>query len=425
MRVYLGLGSNLGDRREHLSRAIDALEADGAAVARVSPVVESPALLPDSAPSEWNLPYLNLVLECTVRCTPEQLRARIDEIQRAFGRHGTSRWSPRPIDIDILLWGRERIETERLTIPHRDMTCRSFVLAPLAALAPRLTVPGRGERTVLEWSMALDEHIPLWMGIVNVTPDSFSDGGRFVDRTRIEPHVAAMVEAGVHILDVGGESTRPGATPVDPATEWSRVGPVLERLIERSAGRRLRPLLSLDTRHPEVAEKGLALGVDIINDVGGLTSPAMVALARDSGRDWVAMHHVTVPADPEVTLPVDRDPYDGVEQWLRRRVESWDAQGIDLGRIIFDPGIGFGKNRLQSLRLLRRAGEFRRLGLRVLVGHSRKSFMRSFAGKDEADDDLTTLGASLHLCAQGVDIIRVHNVPLHATAWRGWSHLAG
>ena len=425
MRVYLGLGSNLGDRREHLSRAIDALEADGTTVARVSPVVESPALLPDSAPSEWNLPYLNLVLECTVRCTPEQLRARIDEIQRAFGRHGTSRWSPRPIDIDILLWGRERIETQRLTIPHRDMTCRSFVLAPLAALAPRLTVPGRGERTVLEWSMALDEHIPLWMGIVNATPDSFSDGGRFVDRTRIEPHVAAMVEAGVHILDVGGESTRPGATPVDPATEWSRVGPVLERLIERSAGRRLRPLLSLDTRHPEVAEKGLTLGVDIINDVGGLTSPAMVALARDSGGDWVAMHHVTVPADPEVTLPVDRDPYDGVEQWLRRRMEAWDAQGLDLGRIIFDPGIGFGKNRLQSLRLLRRAGEFRRHGLRVLVGHSRKSFMRSFAGKDEADDDLTTLGASLHLCAQGVDIIRVHNVPLHATAWRGWSHLAG
>ena len=209
MRVYLGLGSNLGDRREHLSRAIDALEADGATVARVSPVVESPALLPDSAPSEWNLPYLNLVLECTVRCTPEQLRARIDEIQREFGRHGTSRWSPRPIDIDILLWGRERIETERLAIPHRDMTCRSFVLVPLAALAPRLTVPGRGERTVLEWSMALDEHIPLWMGIVNVTPDSFSDGGRFVDRARIEPHVAAMVEAGVHILDVGGNRRGP------------------------------------------------------------------------------------------------------------------------------------------------------------------------------------------------------------------------
>ena len=425
MRVYLGLGSNLGDRRNHLSRAIDALEAHGLSVARVSPVVESPALLPDSAPSDWNLPYLNLVLECSARCSPEQLRLWIDEIQRDFGRHGKSHWSPRPIDIDILLWGRERIETERLTIPHGDLTCRSFVLAPLVALEPRLTIPGRGERTVLDHSLALDQHIPLWMGIVNVTPDSFSDGGRFVDWSRIEPHVAAMVEAGVHILDVGGESTRPGATPVDPATEWSRVGPVLERLIDRSAGHRLRPLLSLDTRHPEVAEKGLNLGADIINDVGGLTSPGMAALARDSGKDWIAMHHVTLPADSQVTLPSDRDPFDGVEQWLLRRMEAWDAQGLDLGRIVFDPGIGFGKNRLQSLRLLRRAGEFRRHGLRVLVGHSRKSFMKSFSGKDEADNDLATLGASLHLCTQGVDIIRVHNVPLHATAYRGWSHLAG
>ena len=425
MQVYLGLGSNLGDRRNHLSRAIDALEAHGLTIARVSPVVESPALLPDSAPSDWNLPYLNLVLECEARCSPEQLRIRIDAIQRAFGRHGTSHWSPRPIDIDILLWGRERIETERLTIPHSDLTRRSFVLAPLAALAPRLTIPGQGERTVLDWSRSLDQHIPLWMGIVNVTPDSFSDGGRFVDLTRIEPHVAAMVEAGVHILDVGGESTRPGATAVDPATEWSRVRPVLERLAEQSAGSRLRPMLSLDTRHPEVAEKGLDLGVDVINDVGGLTSPAMVALARDSATDWIAMHHVTVPADPQVTLASDRDPYEAVEQWLLRQMEAWDAQGLDLGRIVFDPGIGFGKNRLQSLRLLRRAGEFRRHGLRVLVGHSRKSFMRNFSGKDEADNDLATLGASLHLCAQGVDIVRIHNVPLHAVAWRGWSHLAG
>ena len=425
MRIYLGLGSNLGDRRGHLSRAIDALEAHGLTIARVSPVVESPALLPDSAPSEWNLPYLNLVLECAARCSPEQLRIRIDEIQRAFGRHGESHWSPRPIDIDILLWGRERIETERLTIPHHDLTCRSFVLAPLVALEPRLTIPGQDERTVLDYSMALDQHIPLWMGIVNVTPDSFSDGGRFLDRTRIEPHVAAMIEAGVHILDVGGESTRPGATPVDPAAEWSRVEPVLKRLIEQWAGHRLRPLLSLDTRHPEVAERGLTLGVDIINDVGGLTSPAMVALARGSGKDWVAMHHVTVPADPRATLPTDLDPCHGVEQWLLTRMEAWDAQGLDLGRIIFDPGIGFGKDRLQSLRLLRRAGEFRRHGLRVLVGHSRKSFMKSFAGEDEAGNDLATLGASLHLCAQGVDIIRIHDVPLHAAAYRGWSHLAG
>ena len=424
MQVYLGLGSNLGNRRDHLARAIEALEGHGLTIVRVSPVVESPALLPDSAPSEWNRPYLNLVLECAARCSAEQLRLWIDEIQRAFGRQDASHWSPRPIDIDILLWGRERIVTERLNIPHRDLTCRSFVLAPLTALEPRLTIPGDDDRTVLDHSMELGRHIPLWMGIVNATPDSFSDGGRFADWARIEPHVAAMIDAGVHIIDLGGESTRPGAAAVDPDTEWSRVGPVLARLMEMVRGRRLRPLVSLDTRHPEVAEKGLVLGVDIVNDVSGLTSPAMVALARESGKDWIAMHHVTVPADPRSTLPTDRDPYDAVEHWLAARMEAWDAQGLDLGRIVFDPGIGFGKNRLQSLRLLRRAGEFRRHGLRVLVGHSRKSFMRSFSAEDAASDDLVTLGASLNLCAQGVDIIRVHDVPLHTTAYRGWSHLA-
>ena len=425
MQVFLGLGSNLGDRRDYLSRAIDALESKGVGIRRVSPVVESPALLPDSAPSDWNRPFLNLVLECSAACSPEQLRLWIDDIQSAFGRVNSSHWSPRPIDIDILLWGRESVETERLTIPHRDLTRRSFVLAPLTAIAPRLTVPGGGDRTMLEHSIALGHHIPLWMGIVNVTPDSFSDGGRYTDWPRIEPHVEAMVEAGGHIIDVGGESTRPGATPVDPEVEWSRIAPVLDRLVERFSEERPRPLLSLDTRHAEVAARGLEMGVDIINDVSGLTSPDMLVLARDADCDWIAMHHVTIPADPQTTLPDDEDPFDSVEAWLLERMEAWDAGGLNLGRIIFDPGIGFGKNRLQSLRLLRRAGEFRRHGLRVLVGHSRKSFMKSFAGEDEGARDLATIGASLHLCAQGVDIIRVHDVPAHVAAYRGWSHLVG
>ena len=425
MQVYLGLGSNLGERRIHLSRTIDALEGRGIEIVRVSPVVESPALLPDSAPSDWNLPFLNLVVECNVECKPEQLRRWIEEIQSAFGRDNSSHWSPRPIDIDILLWGRERIVTQRLTIPHRDLVRRTFVLAPLTALAPRLTVPGGDGRTMIEHSIALGHHIPLWMGIVNVTPDSFSDGGRFTDWPRIEPRVEAMIEAGVHIIDVGGESTRPGATETGPQLEWSRVEPVLARLVERLRELRPRPLLSLDTRNAAVAAKGLELGVDIINDVSGLTAPDMLALARDSSCDWVAMHHVTIPADRGITLPDEEDPFDAVESWLLERMETWDAEGLDLERIVFDPGIGFGKNRLQSLRLLRRAGEFRRHGLRVLAGHSRKSFMKDFAGEDLAERDLATLGASLHLCAQGVDIIRVHDVPGHIAAYRGWSHLVG
>jgi 2-amino-4-hydroxy-6-hydroxymethyldihydropteridine diphosphokinase/dihydropteroate synthase len=423
MQIYLGLGSNVGDRRENLRHSIGLLQEKGLHITQISPLVESPALLPKAAPAAWNLPFLNLVIECEAECSPQQLRAWIREIQGRLGRIDASHWSPRPIDIDILLWGRETIATPELTIPHPQLHRRGFVLTPLLALQPRLTVFGLGAKTVLEWSRELPHHIPLWMGILNITPDSFSDGGRHLDWSTIEPHLDAMVDAGVHIIDVGAESTRPGATSIGPEQEWLRLGPILERLIDKYSGALMTPLLSVDTYHPAVAAQALDLGVDIINDVSGLTSPAMIDMARSSGETWIAMHHLTLPVDPKVTLPPDRDPCDAVEGWLLKQIEVWDKANLDLNRIVFDPGIGFGKDSLQSLELLRHIRRFRQHGLRVLVGHSRKSFMKNFSGRDEHDKDLATIGASLKLCEQGVDIIRVHNVPAHLSAYRGWSHL--
>ncbi|MCB1806007.1 MAG: 2-amino-4-hydroxy-6-hydroxymethyldihydropteridine diphosphokinase, partial [Candidatus Competibacteraceae bacterium] len=264
MQIYLGLGSNLGDRREHLRQAIQLLEEKGLHRRRVSPVVESPALLPEGAPADWNLPYLNLVLEAEVSCQPEQMRNWIADIQKQMGRSNKSRWAPRPMDIDILLWGETCIDNAVLTIPHAGMQQRGFVLTPLLALEPRLQVPGLGDKTILDWSRELAHHIPLWMGILNLTPDSFSDGGQFTAWTQIEPHVDAMVAAGAQIIDIGAESTRPGATPISDEQEWSRLAPVLERLLAKYQPQLLRPLLSVDTYHPEVARKALELGVDII-----------------------------------------------------------------------------------------------------------------------------------------------------------------
>ena len=423
MLIFLGLGTNLGDRAGNLSRALELLGTKRLTIRRISPVVESPALLPDDAPAEWNLPFLNLVAECETETQPETLYSWIDEIQTALGRKDASRWSPRPIDIDILLWGREQIHTERLTIPHPRIRERNFVLAPLIALEPRLTIPGLAGKTLLDWSRELPQHIPLWMGVLNVTPDSFSDGGQRETWPAVEPHLDAMIDAGVHFIDVGGESTRPGAQPVSAATEWLRIEAVLEELVARCDATPLAPRISVDTYHATTARKALALGADMINDVSGLSSPEMVELAKTSGADWIAMHSVSVPADPKRQLPGEDDGYRTVEQWLLRRLDSWDKAGLDLSRIIFDPGIGFGKNSLQSLQILRRAGELRRHGLRVLIGHSRKSFLRHLAGDQIIDKDLATLGMSLQLCEQGVDVLRVHDVPLHASAFRGWSHL--
>lgn len=423
MQTYLGLGSNLGDRRGNLRRGIEELEHANVRVRRISPVVESAALLPPSASPEWNRPFLNLVLACETSYRPEELRSIIKRIEAELGRSGAQRWSPRPLDIDILTWGDAQIRTEALTIPHRYTHERSFVLTPLVALEPRLRLPGRSEKTLLEWSASTADHIPLWMGIVNLTPDSFSDGGRYLEWAALETLVDGMLDAGVHIIDLGAESTRPGAALLQPAEEWRRLEPMLDRVQERLATDRLRPLVSVDTYHPETARRALDRGVDMINDVTGLTNPAMIELAGDGRTDWIAMHSLGVPADKTVTLPSGQSAMIAVSAWLESQLERWMAAGLDLNRVIFDPGIGFGKDPLQSLELLRSAGSFRRHGLRVLVGHSRKSFFNQLTTAAARDRDLATLGASLALCTQGVDILRVHDVPLHAEAYRGWSHV--
>ena len=149
----------------------------------------------------------------------------------------------------------------------------------------------------------------------------------------------------------------------------------------------------------------------------------MVELAATSNRDFIAMHNLGVPADPARILSFGSDPAAAVEHWLDERLAEWQRAGLDTGRIVFDPGIGFGKNPLQSLKLLRDMRRFERFGLRCVVGHSRKSFMLRFAAAGNEERDLFTIGASLSLCQQGVDILRVHNVAAHVAAYRGWAHL--
>jgi len=419
MHVYLGFGSNLGDRHDRLGRALARLADHGIGIERVSPVVESPALLPADAPAEWNRPFLNLVARCATGLRPEEALAAVKAIERELGREDARHWSPRPIDIDLLLWGDEQIETDALTIPHPELPRRAFVLSPLAAIAPGLVVPGLG-RTVLELSRALGRNIPLWMGIVNVTPDSFSDGGRHMEWSTIEPAIDGMIAAGAHALDFGAESTRPGATRLSHDVEWARLGPVLEAVADKLADRPLKPLISVDTYHVEVARRAIGHGADIINDVGGLTDPGMIELAAAGTADWVAMHQVSLPADPKTTLPTERSAVDQVEEWLESRRTAWAAAGVPLERVIFDPGVGFGKTPLQSLELIRDIGRFVRPDLRVLVGHSRKSFMRGIAGEDMRARDMVTVGTSLELCARGVDMLRVHAVADNVNAYRGW-----
>jgi 2-amino-4-hydroxy-6-hydroxymethyldihydropteridine diphosphokinase/dihydropteroate synthase len=422
MKVYLSVGSNQGDRLAHLESALRHFEVGPLQIVQVSPVVESPASLPMGAPSAWNQPYLNLVLACQTEAAPDLCQAWCHRISSELSPPAESRWAPRAVDLDLLIWGDSVLEQDNLVLPRPDLHQRAFILSPLVAIEPSLVIPGLGKHTVLDWSRRLTHHIPLWMGIVNLTPDSFSDGGQLETLAAVMARVDLMVEAGVHIIDLGAESTRPDAAGVPPDLEWQRLEPVLLALRERWQDRLLGPAISVDTRHVEVASRALELGVDWINDVSGLQDPGMIALARAHPAQWIAMHSLTVPAERGTLMPEDRDPVAGVEDWLARRLSEWDAAGLDLDRIVFDPGIGFGKSALQSLELMRHVDRLRGHGMRLLIGHSRKSFL-SGIGTDLDDRDLLTVGASMKLCEQGADIIRVHDVPQHLAAYRGWSHL--
>jgi 2-amino-4-hydroxy-6-hydroxymethyldihydropteridine diphosphokinase/dihydropteroate synthase len=419
--IYLGLGSNLGDRKSSLEMAIAKLVARGFIISAVSPIIETPAMLGNNARPDWNKPYLNCVMSGQASWTPREGLVIAKEIERELGRKPSERWSPRPVDIDILVWNDVIIDEEDLRIPHSGMCQRSFVLTPLLHLQPDLVIPGQSH-SVFQLSRSI-KPVPLWMGILNITPDSFSDGGKWDDQSLLARQIDSFIDNDVQIIDLGAESTRPNAVSVSPDEEWRRLEPVIKMVQERAAGKFLKPAISVDSRNRKTLEKAIACGIDIINDVTGLSDPDVLALARDSGCDVVAMHSVTIPVDPSVKLPTEESALVQIKRWISTKMEAWQSAGIDLNRIIIDPGIGFGTNPLQSQELLGNCRALREQGLRLLIGHSRKSFMSSFSEHAFADRDPETLGISMSVCHQGVDIIRVHDPVTHIRAYRAWSHI--
>jgi len=246
---------------------------------------------------------------------------------------------------------------------------------------------------------------PRVMGVVNVTPDSFSDGGRYLDPKEAIAHGEALVAEGADLLDVGGESTRPRAAPVSADVEWKRVEPVLRGL----AGRVSVPV-SVDTRHAEVAALAVDAGADIVNDVEGLRSDAMRRVIARTGAAAVIMHMRGVPATMQDDLTY-ADLRGEVSRWLADRIDAARAEGIGADQIVVDPGLGFGKSPEQSLELLVHAGEIRRLGFPVLIGASRKSFLGWATGESDPGARLEAgLVAAVIAAQQGVELVRTHDV---------------
>ncbi|UCC45240.1 MAG: dihydropteroate synthase [Candidatus Zixiibacteriota bacterium] len=247
----------------------------------------------------------------------------------------------------------------------------------------------------------------LVMGVLNVTPDSFSDGARFNSVEAAVDHAVRMVEEGANIIDIGGESTRPGADPVDQTTEQERVVPVIERL------RKGNPVpISVDTYNASTAKAGIEAGADIVNDISALRSdPEMASLVAALEVPVVLMHMQGKPKDMQ-TAPSYADCVREIGEFFEERIEYCRLAGIDRSRLILDPGIGFGKRLSDNLEILARLEEFRRFGLPLLIGASRKSFIGMLHpdGGEAAERLGGSIAAAVMAVQNGADMVRVHDV---------------
>ena len=253
-------------------------------------------------------------------------------------------------------------------------------------------------------SLVLSETATI-MGILNATPDSFSDGGRYASVEAAVTEALKMVGEGAAIVDIGGESTRPGATPVDAAEEQRRILPVIEELARRSDC-----LISVDTYRAETARLAVEAGAHIINDVhGAQREPAIAEVAAKTGAGLCLMH---TGRDREKLADVIEDQF----LFLRRSLEIAKTAGVEDAAIVLDPGFGFAKDGPENLILLARMSEVMALGYPLLVGTSRKRFVRGAIGRNDPEPDIATAATSVLLRERGADIIRVHNVAANRDA---------
>lgn len=261
----------------------------------------------------------------------------------------------------------------------------------------------------------IDLRTPQVMGIVNVTPDSFSDGGRHDDARKAIAHCEQLVADGAQILDIGGESTRPGARQPSLEEELARVLPVLRHAVTLGVP------VSVDTSRPEVMQAALDLGVDIVNDVRALQRPGAVAVVAAHPACGVCLMHMQgEPGTMQQQATYAGDVVDAVAQWLAQRLAAVQAAGVAAERVVLDPGIGFGKTPAHNWELLRRQSHLLALGRPVLAGWSRKSTLGLLTGRAVGERMVASVAAALAALQRGARIVRVHDVAATVDAVKVW-----
>jgi dihydropteroate synthase len=426
--ILIALGANLpsleGGPAETLRRAVARLAARGLTI-----VARSRLYLTEPVPRSRQPWYANQAIAVDTRLSPHDLLGALQAVELEFGRERSERNAARTLDLDLIAYDDIRLDTPDLILPHPRMQERAFVLAPLADIAPAWRHPDGGAtvetmlRCVDRSNVRALRPTPLLMGVVNITPDSFSDGGHFQKADAAIAHARRLIEEGADILDIGGESTRPGADPVEPEQELARILPVIQAVAAEAKARNR--LVSIDTRHARTMAKVIESGATMINDITALADPQSRRVVAESGVPVILMHMLgdprTMQANPEYG-----DVVSDVAAALGMARDKAIAAGVAADRIWLDPGLGFGKTLEHNLALLDATRKLKALGQPVLVGASRKSFIGRVDRDGPASDRLGgSIAAALTAAARGADAVRVHDVAQTRQALAVWSALEG
>ncbi|KAF0908079.1 hypothetical protein E2562_022926 [Oryza meyeriana var. granulata] len=445
--IVIALGSNVGDRISTFDRALRMMKNSGINITRHACLYETaPAYVTDQPR------FLNSAVRGTTKLEPHELLNRLKEIEKDIGRTDGIRYGPRPIDLDILLYGNSQISTENLIVPHERIHERPFVLAPLVDLLGSST-DGAVEKSWHSLAKCTGGFFELWnklggesiigtegikrvlpvgnrlldwsertlvMGVLNLTPDSFSDGGKFQEVEAAISQAKLLISEGADIIDIGAQSTRPFARRLSVEEELERLVPVLDAIMEISEmeGK----LLSVDTFYAEVATEAVKRGVHIVNDVSsGQIDPRILEVVAELGVPYVTMHMRGNPStmQSEHNLLYD-DVCNEVASELYTRVREAELSGIPLWRIVLDPGIGFSKKSKHNLEVIMGLESIRTemgkmsLGasrVPILLGPSRKRFLGEICNRaDPVERDVATVAAATVGILNGANIVRVHNV---------------
>ena len=393
--IYISLGSNLGHRMAFLHQAVACLKTRCLSHIRYSLIIETAAITPDGAPPDWNKPFLNMIVAGNTGLSPEALLAQLKNIERELGRPAVyDKWAPRVIDLDIVWWDELTYHTPTLTIPHTELPNRPFLQRLL--------------HLFFQQSFVLT---PALVGIVNITPDSFSDGGESLAPESALQAIQAHLAEGATLIELGAQSTRPGATRLTADAEYARLEPVLTALFaQQIPGLQI----SIDTFQPEVIQRMMTrYPIQWINDVTGQLDEKTLCAIREAGCGYIAMHALSIPPTAHDIIPLHDNPLDVIHAFFDKKITQLQRCGFASTSLMLDPGIGFGKSRAHNLLLLRDAHHFKQTGFPIVIGHSRKSYLNAVTTRPASERDIETLGISAHLAEQGIDFLRVHNIPLH------------